>query len=247
MQITSMKETEKIINSMVENCPTFKKNTKVFIAPSLPMLPLASKMLKNSPISLAAQNVGSIEKGAMTGETSILTLKELGVEYVIIGHSERRIIIGEKDSIINEKLKLVLSHGLTPVFCVGETAEERRKGKSIGVIYDQLSEGLKGITDISGLVIAYEPVWAINNTLLNPVGKITPASPEDAEAMHKSIRQWLLNKFGEDANNVPIIYGGSMNSTNAKELLAREEIQGGLIGSASLSSEKFFPIIKAQP
>lgn len=244
MQINSFGEAKRRLTEMASSFPADLKRTRAFVAPPFPFLRMASEILKDSELKLGAQNVGHIEQGALTGEVSIQTLKELSVEYVIVGHSERRLILGESNQIINKKVTLLLENGMTPVLCVGETAEERSKGKSIGVIYDQLLEGLKGINDIEGLIIAYEPVWAINNRLLNPVGEIVPASVKEAKAAHHSIRDWLVSRYGEVGEKVPLLYGGSMNSSNAKDLLAVENINGGLIGSASLSAEQFLPLLK---
>ncbi len=243
MQINSFELAEERLKEMKNAFPSELKGITAFVAPPFPFLKMASEILESSPLKLGAQNVGHIEQGALTGEVSIETLKELGVEFVIVGHSERRIILRESNQVINRKVKLLLDHGVSPVLCIGETAEERNMGKSIGVIYDQLLEALKGINSIEGLIIAYEPVWAINNRLLNPVGRIVPASVQEAEAAHQSIREWLVSKYGEEGAKVPLLYGGSMNAENAEDLLAVEQINGGLIGSASLHAKKFFPIL----
>ena len=178
-------------------------------------IPAVSEALKGTNIRLGAENVHFAEKGAYTGEISAAMLKEYGVEYVIIGHSERRQYFGETDETVNKRTLTALTAGLTPIVCVGETLEERETGKTEAVLHRQLEEGLKGVEDLTKLVIAYEPVWAIGT------GKTATA----AQA------------------NETIGYGGSMNAGNCKELMAQEEIDGGLIGGASLKAPDFSAIV----
>ena len=180
------------------------------------------------------------DSGAYTGEISPLMLKDLGVEYVILGHSERREYYGETDSIINEKVKAALKHGLKPIICVGEKLEERENGTTEAVVKEQTVGGLKDVSasDMSNVVIAYEPVWAIGT------GKT--ASPEQAQEVHAFIRNLLTELYSvEVSENVTIQYGGSMNDANASELIAQKDIDGGLVGGASLIPEKFTIIAKA--
>lgn len=212
---------------------------KVAIAPSFTCLDAVAKVVKGSNIRLAAQNMATVESGAHTGETSVDMLKDLGVETVILGHSERRAIYGESDAVINTKVKLGLAKGLEVILCVGETLEEREAGKADAIVNAQIEAGLAGVSEaeLANVVIAYEPVWAIGT------GKT--ATPEDAEAVHKAARAKMAALYSDAAAEKMIIqYGGSVKAGNVKELMAMENIDGGLIGGASLSVEAFQPIAK---
>lgn len=201
-------------------------------------IPAVSEALKGTNIRLGAENVHFAEKGAYTGEISAAMLKEYGVEYVIIGHSERRQYFGETDETVNKRTLTALTAGLTPIVCVGETLEERETGKTEAVLHRQLEEGLKGVEDLTKLVIAYEPVWAIGT------GKTATAAQANETIGY--IRKTLGELFCEKcAAKVRIQYGGSMNAGNCKELMAQEEIDGGLIGGASLKAPDFATIVKA--
>lgn len=192
--------------------------------------------LKGSNIKLGAENVHFAESGAFTGEISADMLLELNVEYVIIGHSERRQYFGETDETVNKRTLTALKKGLIPIVCVGETLEERETGKTEGVLKRQIEIGLQGVEDLTKLVIAYEPVWAIGT------GKT--ATSEQANETIGFIRKTLAEIFSkESANEVRIQYGGSMKPTNAKELMAMEEIDGGLIGGAALKAVDFAGIV----
>lgn len=181
------------------------------------------------------------DSGAYTGEISPLMLKEIGCEYVILGHSERR-ESGENDSLINKKVIAALNHGLKPILCVGETFEQRRHGGTEDELEDQLLKCLKDVANPKGLVVAYEPVWAISRG--NPSQKA--ATKADAEDAHLFIRKLLEGMYGEEAaKNTRIIYGGSMKPENAKELLAMPNIDGGLVGNASLDAKSFAEIVEA--
>ena len=200
----------------------------------------AVKAVAGSNIKIAAENVYPKESGAYTGEVSPVMLKEIGVEYVILGHSERREYFKESDEFINEKVKCVLAHGMTPILCIGEKLEDREVGRTNDVNKTQINGGLAGLTaeEAKKVVIAYEPVWAIGT------GKT--ATPEIAEETHKAIREELARMFGEEvANEITIQYGGSMKPENAQELLAQADIDGGLIGGASLKAQDFSKIVKA--
>ncbi|PWI47852.1 triose-phosphate isomerase [Candidatus Heimdallarchaeota archaeon B3_Heim] len=245
MQITSNNEAVRIADDIAQGLSTMS-NVDVFIAPSFTELYSVSKAIKDTHLMLAGQNMYYHEKGAFTGQISVLSLKEL-CQFVILGHSEPRRIFGETDDLIRLKLLKALESGLTPVLCLGETAKEREGGKAQEILHQQLAGSLKGleINQMKEIVIAYEPVWAINNKFLNPDTKIRPATPVEANEAHTIIREWLNNEFGAPtAEEISIIYGGSMNAQNAKELLNLEQIDGGLIGGASLSAEKFLPIIR---
>lgn len=199
-------------------------------------IPAVSEALKGTNIRLGAENVHFAEKGAYTGEISAAMLKEYGVEYVIIGHSERRQYFGETDETVNKRTLTALNAGLTPIVCVGETLEERETGKTENVLHRQLEEGLKGVEDLTKLVIAYEPVWAIGT------GKTATAAQANETIGY--IRKTLGELFCEKcAAKVRIQYGGSMNAGNCKELMAQEEIDGGLIGGASLKALDFSAIV----
>ena len=199
-------------------------------------IPAVSEALKGTNIRLGAENVHFAEKGAYTGEISAAMLKEYGVEYVIIGHSERRQYFGETDETVNKRTLTALNARLTPIVCVGETLEERETGKTEAVLHRQLEEGLKGVEDLTKLVIAYEPVWAIGT------GKTATAAQANETIGY--IRKTLGELFCEKcAAKVRIQYGGSMNAGNCKELMAQEEIDGGLIGGASLKAPDFSAIV----
>ena len=220
------------------------KNAEVVICAPFTALHAAAKELKGSSIKLGAQNMHFEESGAYTGEISPLMLKDAGCEYAILGHSDRREIFGEDDSLINKKVIAALNHGLKPILCVGENMEQRRGGKTREVIENQLRNCLKGISksQMAGASIAYEPIWAISKG--NPNHKA--ATPEDAEEGHKFIRHFIAKLYDDSAaKNLRIIYGGSMKPENAAELLAIHDINGGLVGNASLSAKSFAEIVNA--
>lgn len=195
-----------------------------------------AEAIKGSKIHLGAENVAWADKGAFTGEISAEMLKEIGVEYVIIGHSERRQYFGETNETVNKRTKQALANGLKPIVCVGETLEEREKKRTNRVLKKQILEGFEGITDFTDVVVAYEPVWAIGT------GKT--ATAEDANKTIGYIRRVVKTAFGEDvAKALRIQYGGSMKPSNAKELMAERNIDGGLIGGAALKAEDFAAIV----
>lgn len=195
--------------------------------------------IKGTNIKLGAQNVSWANSGAFTGEISAAMLKELGVEYVIIGHSERRQMFGETNETVDSRTIQALKNGLTPIVCVGETEREREDGLTESVLFEQVTKGLKGISpdDMAKVVIAYEPVWAIGT------GKT--ATKEDANNTIGYIREVLGKLCEENAAKIVIQYGGSMNAANAAELMAMPEIDGGLIGGASLKAKDFGVVVKA--
>ena len=194
---------------------------------------------QNTNIKIGAQNVHFEEKGAYTGEVSAKMLKSIGVEYVIIGHSERRQYFAETDETVNKKIKAALENELKPIVCVGETLDQRESGKTEEIITNQTRLALEGLTkeQVKGIIIAYEPIWAIGT------GKT--ATSEDANNSIKAIRKEIASIYGEDvAEEVIIQYGGSVKSSNAKELFACSDIDGGLVGGASLKPEEFSKIVK---
>lgn len=208
------------------------KDRDVIICPPFTSLPAVAEIIKNSRFKLGAQNMHWERSGAFTGEISGLFLKSLGCAYVIIGHSERRHIMGETDEMINKKLKTALEIGLISIFCIGETEKEREEGRTEEVILHQLKEGLKDIeSEVHKIIFAYEPVWAIGT------GKT--ATPKQASEVHRFIR----NQFKKQ---VTILYGGSVNAGNIDSLMAEKEIDGVLVGGASLKPEEFARIIKFQ-
>ena len=199
-------------------------------------IPAIAEAIKGTNIKLGAENVHFAEKGAYTGEISAAMLLEYGVEYVIIGHSERRQYFAETDETVNKRTLTALAAGLTPIVCIGESLEERETGKTEEVLATQIREGLKGIEDITKIVIAYEPVWAIGT------GKT--ATAEQANETIAFIRKTVGEMFCEKcAAALRIQYGGSMNAGNCKELMAMPEIDGGLIGGASLKAPDFAAIV----
>lgn len=209
----------------------------VLVAPSFTNIYHAFKSLRGMPIEVAAQNMHQEESGAFTGEVSAKMLKSIGVQTVILGHSERRSIFNETDEILAEKVKTALKNDLKIIFCVGESLEERKNSTYFEVIQGQLEKALFNVAKDfwKNIVIAYEPVWAI--------GTGETASPEQAQEMHAFIRKVIADKFGQEiASNTSILYGGSVKASNAKEIFAKEDVDGGLIGGASLKAEEFLAI-----
>jgi triosephosphate isomerase len=237
----AVKIAKDILNGLVQS------SVEVFIAPSANALYSVGKAVSNTRLKLGGQNIHYHEKGAFTGQISILSLIDAGCSYVLLGHSEPRRIFGETDDLINLKVIKAVEKGIKPVLCIGESAKEREEGQTTDIIYTQLNEGLRGLStnQLREVIIAYEPVWAINNKFLNPDTEIKPATSEQASEVHKSTRDWIRHKFGNEiAESIPIIYGGSMKASNAKDLLELDDIDGGLIGGASLSAKTFLPIIR---
>ncbi len=215
------------------------EGVEVAVAPPFTALYAISQELKRSFIRLAAQNLFYEEKGAFTGEISPLMIKEIGCQYVIIGHSERRQFFGETDETVNRRIKAALGQDLKPIFCMGETLKEREEGKTFSVIERQVEGGLKGIGEegVKSIVIAYEPVWAIGT------GKT--ATPQQAEEVHRFIRERLERLYlREIAERIRIQYGGSVTPENIKVLMSQENIDGALVGGASLKSETFSKIVR---
>src|SRR3989344_3239181 len=216
----------------------------IVICPPFTALNDVNKELKGSRIKLGAQNMHFEDSGAFTGDISPLMLKDAGCEYVILGHSERSEFFHEEDSLINKKVISALKHTLKPILCVGETFGQRESGQAKKIIEEQLTGGLDGITkeDMKKVTIAYEPVWAISRG--NP--NVKAATKEDAENTHRFIRDLLLKIYDSStAKNTRILYGGSMKPENAKELLSLQDIDGGLVGNASLDAKSFCRIIEA--
>ncbi|OFO62927.1 triose-phosphate isomerase [Peptoniphilus sp. HMSC075B08] len=208
----------------------------ILIAPSFVTLESLRKNLKDE-IKVAGQNVSEFEDGAFTGEVSTSMLKDIGVKDVIIGHSERREKFSESDEIINAKVKKALADDLSVILCLGESLEIKEEGKEIDFVRDELLNSLDGVDDLENLTIAYEPIWAIGT------GKT--CSSEDAENMCREIRNVIDEKYGEISQQIRILYGGSVKPSNAGEILSKENIDGVLVGGASLKASDFIEIIKA--
>ncbi len=232
-------ETKKMLESLI---PQVEGIDTVDIVIAVPFTALTSayEILKNTNVKLGAQNMYFEDKGAFTGEISPQFLKEIGVEYVILGHSERRDIFKETDALINKKLQKALSINLKPIVCIGEHLEEREAGKTTDKIEYQINKTFKDLSkeEMLKVIIAYEPIWAIGT------GKT--ASPEQAEEIHVFIRNLLSQKFdNEISESIRIQYGGSIKPNNAEDLFNKKNIDGGLVGGASLQSDSFIHIIKA--
>jgi triosephosphate isomerase len=214
-------------------------DVEIIICPPYTALSDVNKLIKKTNIELGAQDVYFEEKGAFTSKISCAMLKDVGCKYVIIGHSETRQYFNETDESVNKKVKIVLSYDLKPIICVGESLEQREAGKTLEIVKQQLKGAFKDITktQIGKIAIAYEPVWAIGT------GKT--ASPKQAQEVHYFIRNMILDLYGPDtADGVRILYGGSVKPENIRELMAEEDIDGALVGGASLDAESFSKIVK---
>ncbi|RPI76292.1 MAG: triose-phosphate isomerase [Ignavibacteriales bacterium] len=235
-----LSESQNLITKLTSGLSNLKLNCDVIICPPYTSLSEANSLIKNTIVKLGAQNVYHEDNGAFTGEVSPQMLKSVGCEYVIIGHSERRTIFKESNETINKKVKKALEHSLKVIFCIGETLEEREKNITNDVVKKQVTEGLEGIDEkeMSNIIVAYEPVWAIGT------GKV--ATPQQAQDVHKFIRQLIENKYSSSvADDLTIQYGGSVKPDNAEELLSQPDIDGALVGGACLKAESFIGIIKA--
>ena len=212
----------------------------VAVSPPFPYLLPVRQALINSPVMLGGQNAHFEKPGAFTGETSLEMLVDVGCQWVILGHSERRQFFGETNALVNRKIQTAWQRGLDVIFCIGEVLQDREALLTESVLTTQLQAGLAGVTvaQLDKLVIAYEPVWAI--------GTGVTASPEQAEAVHAFIRNWLATRFDRaSAEAMRIQYGGSVKPDNAKELLSQPNVDGALVGGASLKSDQFLGIVRA--
>lgn len=236
---TTISETKDLLNEIKAQNAN-KTATRVIVAPPFTNLQQAVEILDDTPIEVAAQNMHQEEKGAFTGEVSANMLKNLNVNIVILGHSERRAIFHETDALLTEKINTALKHQMTPIFCVGEELKDRKGNKHFEVVEKQLKNALFHLNsaDWDKIILAYEPVWAI--------GTGETASPEQAQEIHAFIRQTIAEKYGQSlADAVSILYGGSVKPSNAKEIFAQNDVDGGLIGGASLKAEDFIAITTA--
>ncbi len=220
---------------------TLAKDREVMVAPPAILIPAVAQALAGSSILLGAQNMHYEDQGAFTGEVSPPMLKSCGVTLVIVGHSERRHIFHETDDLINRKVLAALKHRLTPIMCVGETQDQHDSGRAFDVVLGQLQRGLENVADdqVTAIAIAYEPVWAI--------GSGRTATPEHAESIHGAIRGAILERYGrERADAVRILYGGSVNAENVDSLVCKPDIDGALVGGASLKADSFARIVRAR-
>jgi triosephosphate isomerase len=217
-----------------------QSSVRVAVCPPFPYLSLVAKALRGSSVALGAQNCYQEKEGAFTGEVSPAMLLDVGCRWVILGHSERRHVLGESDSFINRKIKAAQAAGLGVIFCVGETLREREANRTESVLDTQLTGGLDGLDSaaVAKIVVAYEPVWAIGT------GK--NATPDQAQQAHAFIRRQIGRRFGEEtAGSLPIQYGGSVKPENAASLLGQPDVDGALVGGASLKAEQFLAIVSA--
>ncbi|HRH38023.1 MAG TPA: triose-phosphate isomerase [Flavobacteriales bacterium] len=227
-----------LVDALVSSSSSFAEEVEVVIAPPFPFLAMAVERTKGTSIIVAAQNCHHAASGAYTGEVSAGMLKSIGVQACIVGHSERRQYFGESDAVIAEKLAALLAHDITPIFCCGEVKDERVAGDHFNVVTEQMKGALGKLSNeqLMKVVVAYEPVWAIGTGLT--------ASNEQAQEMHGHIRALLHTHGSAVASTVPILYGGSCKPDNAEGLFAQPDVNGGLIGGASLDAAQFVELIR---
>lgn len=232
-------QTEDLLNALIDKLPQ-DKAVEIIVAPTFINLASAVEHLQFTNIGVAAQNMHQDESGAFTGEISADMLKSIGVNTVILGHSERRAIFHETDAIIAAKVDKALQHQMRVIFCFGEELKDRQNNQHFNVVENQLLDGLFHLDKSAweSIVLAYEPVWAI--------GTGETASPEQAQEMHEFIRETIRKAYGSDiADDVSILYGGSVKPDNAKEIFSKPDVDGGLIGGAALKAEDFAAIVSA--
>jgi len=233
-------QTAALIDALKEQLPPARPDVLVIVCPPFTSLPAAAERLRGSSIRLGAQNMSEHDEGAYTGEVSWKMLADAGCSHVILGHSERRQYFKETDGLINRKARTALAHGLQPILCVGETLEERESNKTASVVSGQVKGVLDGLspTDMRSVVIAYEPVWAI--------GTGRNATPQQAQEVHSLIRGLVREMLGGGvADSLTIQYGGSVKPDNAADLLRQSDIDGALVGGASLKADAFSAIVRA--
>lgn len=237
----SFSEAQELLNKIISLPHTLNENQQVVFGVPFPYLHMATEAIKGKQqVFIAAQNCYTKLRGAYTGETSVAMLQSIGVTHVIIGHSERREYFNESHSFLADKVNICLQHGLTPIFCCGEPLNIREAETQNSFVETQIKESLfhLSLNEISKVVIAYEPIWAIGT------GKT--ASSQQAQDIQAFIRSVLASKYGNDvANAISILYGGSVKAANARELFSNEDVDGGLVGGASLNAEEFVAIINA--
>ncbi len=231
-------EAVEMVKALKEESPQLT-DAELVVIPPYTMLSEVKKVIEGSTVQLGAQNIFWEEKGAFTGEVSPPMLKDAGCQYVTIGHSERRQYFGETNETVNKKIKAALAHELTPIMCIGESLEEREKGNTMDKVETQINSGLEGLgkDEIRQIVIAYEPIWAI--------GTGVTATPSQAEEVHSFIRKKLTEKYGNEiASYAIILYGGSVKPANTYSILKENNINGALVGGASLEADSFIQITK---
>lgn len=225
------------VNSLIEKIGSNYNSTDVILAPSFTLLETVANLIKGSNIELSAQNMFWEESGAFTGEVSPSMIKDLNCNWVIIGHSERRKIMGETDEIVRKKVNLALNNNLKIILCVGESLEQREKGIETEIIENQVEIALKDVNNdmLKNIVIAYEPIWAIGT------GK--NATPKEIVEVHSMIKKWLSGQFGEKGVNIRVLYGGSVSPDNINSIISSINVDGALVGSASLKADSFSKIV----
>lgn len=231
---------EALAAALAQNSPSSEDGVEVLVCPPFPYLTAIADKTSGSGVQVGAQDVYFEASGAFTGEVAVDMLKDVGCSHAIIGHSERRHVMGETDEVINKKVKAALAGGLTAVLCVGELLSEREAGQMESVLDTQMAGGLADISeaDAKNVVIAYEPVWAI--------GTGVTASPEQAESAHEHLRKWVADRYtAAFSEQIQILYGGSVKPDNAEVLMGQPNVDGALVGGASLKPELFIPIIDA--
>lgn len=235
----TLPETHALLDQLIEKLPTGKQ-TEIIVAPAFTNLSNAVAHLEGTNIQVAAQNMHQAEGGAFTGEISAQMLLSIGVNTVILGHSERRHYFQETDALLADKVNTALKHDMRVIFCIGEELKDRQNKQYLNVIFNQLTDGLFHLTkeQWKHIVIAYEPVWAI--------GTGETATPKQAQEIHAFIRQEIDRKYDKNlANSTSILYGGSVKPNNAKEIFSQPDVDGGLIGGAALSADDFSAIVNA--
>jgi triosephosphate isomerase len=237
----TLQQAEKLLDDIIAKPHHLKEHQEViFAVPSPYLLPAQQKITSKQQVHIAAQNCYSKKSGAYTGEVSVEMLQSLGVAVVVIGHSERREYFSESNQLLADKVSICLEYNITPIFCCGEPLSIREAGEQNDFVAKQLNESLFSLTadQLQKVVIAYEPIWAIGT------GKT--ASSEQAQEMHKYLRSVLVSKYGENiADTISILYGGSVKGSNAKELFSQPDVDGGLVGGASLNADEFVTIINS--
>jgi len=236
---TTARSGRELAAAVVKGCAGWA-GVRVAICPPFPYLNVVCEVVRGSSVALGAQNIYPADEGAFTGEVSPVMLKDVGCRYVIVGHSERRHILGETDPLINNKVRVALDSGLDVILCIGETSNQRKSGQTEAVLDGQIIGGLRGVTpeQAERLTIAYEPVWAI--------GTGVNATPEQAQDAHVFIRRQCADLLGPGvAENLTIQYGGSVKPDNAGSIMAQPDVDGALVGGASLKSDSFLAIVRA--
>ncbi len=229
----TMQETEEFVNSFLPEVKDVS-DVDIVIAPTFTSLTVAFELLKGSNVRLAAQDIYFEKEGAYTGEISAQMLVDVGCSFVIVGHSERRQLLNESDEVVNKKIKAAKEAGLGVIFCIGETLAEREAGKTLDIIKREVEQGLIDV-DLENLVVAYEPIWAI--------GTGVTATPEQAQEVQFDVRDQLRSIYGDKADDLRILYGGSVKPENISDLMAKPDVDGALVGGASLKPDSFAKIV----